>query len=161
MPPSASVAASARSPPIIGPSAKDACRSGPGLFCSAIRIASSCPQCYEAGLISGTGDDMLMVGADQVLPRWLGRRPDGLDVQALSWRDDTTTGVQMMSDDAINDLVMDAHAKGYQLACHAIGDAAIEQLITAYENALAAIPIRTGGIGSSIAASRRQRSMSA
>jgi predicted amidohydrolase YtcJ len=35
---------------------------------------------------------------------------------------------------------MDAHVKGYQLACHAIGDAAIEQLITAYEKALAAHP---------------------
>jgi predicted amidohydrolase YtcJ len=37
-------------------------------------------------------------------------------------------------------MVLDAHKKGYQLACHAIGDAAIEQLITAYEKALAAYP---------------------
>jgi predicted amidohydrolase YtcJ len=46
----------------------------------------------------------------------------------------------MMPDEELNDLVMDAHVKGYQLACHAIGDAAIEQLITAYERALAAKP---------------------
>ena len=46
----------------------------------------------------------------------------------------------MLGDNELTDLVMDYHGKGYQLACHAIGDAAIGQLITAYEQALAAMP---------------------
>ncbi|WP_239511872.1 amidohydrolase family protein, partial [Klebsiella pneumoniae] len=54
--------------------------------------------------------------------------------------DDNNTGIQMLPDAELQDLVMDTHNKGYQLACHAIGDQAIEQLITAYEKALAATP---------------------
>ncbi len=46
----------------------------------------------------------------------------------------------MLEDAELRAQVMDAHVKGYQLACHAIGDAAIEQLITAYEKALKAHP---------------------
>lgn len=97
------------------------------------------PQCYEAGLVSGTGDDMLMIGGIKYfLDGSAGGRTAWMSKPYLG--DDNTTGVQMMPDDQLNDLVMDAHAKGYQLICHAIGDAAIEQLITAYERALSAMP---------------------
>jgi predicted amidohydrolase YtcJ len=97
------------------------------------------PQCHEAGLISGTGDDMLMVGGIKYfLDGSAGGRTAWMSEPYLG--EDGTTGVQMMSDKELNDLVMDAHAKGYQLICHAIGDAAIEQLITAYERALSAMP---------------------
>lgn len=97
------------------------------------------PQCYDAGLISGTGDDMLMVGAVKFfLDGSAGGRTAWMSEPYLG--DDRTTGVQMMPDEQIDALVMDAHAKGYQLACHAIGDAAIEQLVVAYEKALAAHP---------------------
>ncbi len=97
------------------------------------------PKCYEAGLISGTGDDMLMIGGVKYfLDGSAGGRTAWMSEPYLG--DDGTTGVQMMSDDELNELVMDAHAKGYQLICHAIGDAAIEQLISAYERALAAMP---------------------
>jgi len=97
------------------------------------------PQCYEAGLISGTGDDMLMVGGIKYfLDGSAGGRTAWMKEPYLG--EDQTIGVQMMPDDQLNDLVMDAHVKGYQLICHAIGDAAIEQLITAYERALSAMP---------------------
>jgi predicted amidohydrolase YtcJ len=97
------------------------------------------PQCYEAGLISGTGDDMLMIGAVKYfLDGSAGGRTAWMSKPYLG--EDQSTGIKILTDDELNELVMDAHAKGYQLACHAIGDAAIEQLITAYERALAAIP---------------------
>ncbi|MEZ0168151.1 amidohydrolase [Microvirga sp. TS319] len=97
------------------------------------------PQCYEAGLVSGTGDDMLMIGGIKYfLDGSAGGRTAWMSKPYLG--DDDTTGVQMMPDDVLNDLVMDAHAKGYQLICHAIGDAAIEQLISAYERALSVMP---------------------
>lgn len=97
------------------------------------------PKCYEAGLVSGTGDDMLMLGGVKFfLDGSAGGRTAWMTRPYLG--DDQTTGVQMLSDEELNALVMDAHAKGYQLICHAIGDAAIEQLITAYERALATHP---------------------
>ncbi|PZR92768.1 MAG: amidohydrolase [Stutzerimonas stutzeri] len=97
------------------------------------------PQCHNAGLISGTGDEMLMIGAVKIfLDGSAGGRTAWMSEPYLG--DDKTTGVQMLSDEQLERQVLDAHAKGYQLACHAIGDAAIEQLITAYEKALAAHP---------------------
>jgi predicted amidohydrolase YtcJ len=97
------------------------------------------PQCHAAGLISGTGDAMLMVGAVKIfLDGSAGGRTAWMSQPYLG--EDRTTGVQMLSNEDLERQVLDAHAKGYQLACHAIGDAAIEQLITAYEKALAAHP---------------------
>jgi len=97
------------------------------------------PQCYEAGLVSGVGDDMLKVGAVKIfLDGSAGGRTAWMSRPYLG--DDDNTGVQILTDEHLEELVMDAHAKGYQLACHAIGDAAIGQLITAYEKALAAVP---------------------
>ncbi len=97
------------------------------------------PQCYEAGLISGTGDDMLMIGAVKLfLDGSAGGRTAWMTSPYLG--DDRTTGVWMWEDAELNRMVLDAHIKGYQLACHAIGDAAIEQLITAYELALRTHP---------------------
>jgi hypothetical protein len=97
------------------------------------------PPCYEAGLISGTGDKLLTIGAVKLfLDGSAGGRTAWMSAPYLG--DERTTGVRMLEDEELNDLVMDLHAKGYQLACHAIGDAAIGQLITAYERALAALP---------------------
>lgn len=97
------------------------------------------PQCYDAGLISGTGDEMLMIGAVKLfLDGSAGGRTAWMTEPYLG--EDKTTGVWMWEDAELERMVLDAHKKGYQLACHAIGDAAIEQLITAYEKALAAFP---------------------
>lgn len=96
-------------------------------------------RCFEAGLVSGVGDDMLTVGAVKIFL-------DGSAGGRTAWMsepyvgDDNTTGVRILSDAQLEAWVLDAHEKGYQLACHAIGDAAIGQLITAYEKALAAHP---------------------
>ena len=97
------------------------------------------PQCFEAGLISGTGDDMLTIGAVKLfLDGSAGGRTAWMTKPYLGG--DDVTGVQMIPTQELEWMVMDLHEKGYQLACHAIGDAAIEQLITAYEKALAAHP---------------------
>ena len=97
------------------------------------------PQCYDAGLISGTGDEMLMIGAVKLfLDGSAGGRTAWMTEPYLG--EDQTKGVWMWEDAELERMVLDAHKKGYQLVCHAIGDAAIEQLITAYEKALAAYP---------------------
>lgn len=96
-------------------------------------------KCFEAGLVSGTGDAMLMIGAVKLFL-------DGSAGGQTAWMsrpylgDNQTCGVQMLADGELERLVLDLHLKGYRLACHAIGDAAIGQLITAYEKALAIAP---------------------
>lgn len=96
-------------------------------------------RCHAEGLVSGAGDARLRVGAVKIFL-------DGSAGGRTAWMfepylgDDGTTGVQILSDEALQELVDDYHRKGYQLACHAIGDAAIGQLITAYEKALEAEP---------------------
>lgn len=97
------------------------------------------PDCYDAGLTSGTGDEMLMIGGVKLfLDGSAGGRTAWMTEPYLG--EDKTTGVWMWEDAELERMVLDAHKKGYQLVCHAIGDAAIEQLITAYEKALAAYP---------------------
>ncbi|MBN9030310.1 MAG: amidohydrolase [Rhizobiales bacterium] len=95
--------------------------------------------CWRAGLISGVGDDMLRVGGVKIFldgsaggrTAWMTRPYEG---------EPDNIGVQMLPDETVESIVRDCHDRGYQMACHAIGDGAIEQLITAYEKALAANP---------------------
>jgi predicted amidohydrolase YtcJ len=53
---------------------------------------------------------------------------------------DAERGVLFHSDAEIEQFVADAHARGLQVTVHAQGDAAIEQMLRAYEQALAAHP---------------------
>lgn len=96
-------------------------------------------QCHDMGLVSGTGDDMLMVGGVKIFL-------DGSAGGKTAWMskpylgEEQTTGVAILRDNELQALVDRYHKQGYQLACHAIGDAAIGQLISAYERALASHP---------------------
>jgi len=95
--------------------------------------------CWRAGLISGAGDDMLRVGGVKIFL-------DGSAGGRTAWMSEPyegepdNTGVKMLPDDQVEAIVRDCHDRGYQMVCHAIGDGAIEQLVTAYEKALAAAP---------------------
>jgi predicted amidohydrolase YtcJ len=90
---------------------------------------------WRAGLLSGSGDDMLRVGGVKVFL-------DGSAGGRTAWMtkpyegEPDNIGVQMLPDDVVYAAVKDYHDRGYQMVCHAIGDGAIEQLITAYEKAL-------------------------
>jgi len=98
-------------------------------------------ECYRAGLVSGVGDEMLTIGAVKVFL-------DGSAGGCTAWMSEPyieednagNTGVKILTDEVLQARVLDLHEKGYQLACHAIGDAAIGQLIDAYEKALAQHP---------------------
>ena len=100
-------------------------------------------ECHAAGLVSGVGDDWLRVGAVKIfLDGSAGGRTAWMSAPYLPGPDQRNddTGVQILPDEELERLVREYHGKGYQLACHAIGDAAIGQLITAYEKALEAMP---------------------
>ncbi len=89
-------------------------------------------ECHAAGLVSGVGCDRLRVGAVKIFL-------DGSAGGRTAWMrepypgEDATTGVQILETEVLERMVREYHDMGYRLACHAIGDAAIEQLIGAYE----------------------------
>jgi hypothetical protein len=94
-------------------------------------------RCYEAGLVTGSGDDDLMVGPVKIFT-------DGAaGGRTAAMRQPYVGGGHglLTLDDAVLDrFVRDYHERGYQMAIHAIGDAAIEQVLNAYEKALTATP---------------------
>lgn len=52
----------------------------------------------------------------------------------------STKGTLIYSDEELNKMVLKAHKAGLQLALHAVGEAAIEQVLNAYEKALEVYP---------------------
>ena len=96
-------------------------------------------RCFDEGVITGAGCDMLRVGPVKIFTDGsAGGRTAAMSEPYLG--EPRTTGLMMLRDDEINDFVADYHAKGYQLAVHAIGDRAIEQTLNAFEATLAARP---------------------
>ncbi len=89
-------------------------------------------ECHAAGLVSGVGCDMLRVGAVKIfLDGSAGGRTAWMTEPYLG--EDKTTGVQIVETPVLEKMIADYHAMGYRMACHAIGDGAIGQLIGAYE----------------------------
>ena len=96
-------------------------------------------RCHAEGLVTGHGDDRLMVGPVKIFTDGsAGGRTAAMSLPYLG--EPPTTGLMLLSDAEMDALTLDYHAKGYQLAVHAIGDHAIEQTLRAMEKALAAYP---------------------
>ena len=96
-------------------------------------------QCHAEGLITGAGDDMLRVGPVKIFTDGsAGGRTAAMSLPYLG--EPPTNGLMLLTDAEMDALTLDYHAKGYQLAVHAIGDAAIEQTLRAMEKALEAHP---------------------
>lgn len=96
-------------------------------------------QAFAAGLVSGAGDDMLMTGCVKIFTDGsAGGRTAAMSEPYLG--DPDNRGILCLSDAGLDAHVLDYHQKGYQLAIHAIGDAAIEQVLRAYEKAFELLP---------------------
>jgi len=93
----------------------------------------------EEGLRSGVGDDMLMVGCVKIFTDGsAGGRTAAMTEDYLG--EPPTKGLFMLDDEEMDAYTRSYHDMGYQLAVHAIGDAAIEQTLDAMEKALNANP---------------------
>ncbi|GGE07311.1 hypothetical protein SAMN05421774_102615 [Gemmobacter megaterium] len=94
---------------------------------------------YQKGLVTGVGDDIFRIGPVKYFT-------DGSAGAGTAWmskayeNDPTNFGVQCLTQEQTDALTMIAHERGYQLAPHAIGDAAIDMVLNAYEKAYAASP---------------------
>ncbi|SEE16854.1 hypothetical protein SAMN04488561_0596 [Jiangella alba] len=96
----------------------------------------------DLGLRTGLGDDRLSIGA---LKLWLDggmmARTAALTSPYLtSDGSDGGSGQLAFGDDELAALILDAHRAGWQLAIHAIGDAAVDQAIAVVTAAQAAHP---------------------
>jgi len=105
------------------------------------KTRSILPEAMAAGLVTGVGDDMLRIGGVKIFTDGsTGGRTAAMSRPYLGGRPDDL-GLLCIPDDAeLRAMVLDAHRAGYQLAIHAIGDRAIEQVLGALEAALLDTP---------------------
>jgi len=93
----------------------------------------------ESGSVTGTGSRMFRIGPLKMIGDGsLGSRTARLSVPYAD--DPGTRGLLLYSDEELNRIVSYAHSHGMQIAVHAIGDACLDQVLDAYESALAACP---------------------
>ncbi len=91
------------------------------------------------GLLSGFGNDTLKISFVKILADGsLGGRTAAL-VEPYSDKPDTK-GMMLYTQRRLNSLISKVHRAGLQLAVHAIGDRAIENVLKAYEKALREYP---------------------
>jgi predicted amidohydrolase YtcJ len=96
-------------------------------------------ECIGDGVRTGVGDERLKVGPAKIFTDgsaggktaamrepYLGETPD--------------RGIFLYTDEELDELVIRYHEAGFQIATHAIGDAAIDQALAAYERALDKTP---------------------
>ncbi len=105
------------------------------------KTRSILPEAKAAGLVTGVGDDRLRIGGVKIFTDGsTGGRTAAMSRPYLGGGPDDL-GILCIPDDAeLRGMVLDAHRAGYQMAIHAIGDRAIEQVLQALETALDAVP---------------------
>jgi predicted amidohydrolase YtcJ len=90
---------------------------------------------YAEGLVTGAGDDRLSVGPVKIFTDGsAGARTAAMSTPYLG--EPANQGLLCLAPQELSALVRDYHARGYQLAIHAIGDCAIDQVLDAYGLAL-------------------------
>lgn len=99
------------------------------------------PHLAAVGFRTGFGNDRLRCGPIKLfIDGSLIGRTAAVTQPFLHDPDPGNLGLTMMGEDVFRHYVMDAHAAGWQIAVHAIGDRGIEMVLDAYERAIAAHP---------------------
>jgi predicted amidohydrolase YtcJ len=89
----------------------------------------------DLGLMTGDGDEWLRVGPMKLFTDGsAGGKTAAMFSPYLN--EPENLGIMIYEDRQLFDYVKDYHDRGYQVAAHAIGDRAIEQILTAYELAI-------------------------
>ncbi|MDQ4099772.1 MAG: amidohydrolase [Chloroflexota bacterium] len=104
-----------------------------------MRINDTYEELAALGVMSGLGDDWLRIGnAKLFLDGSIGGRTARMRTPYQG--EDGNYGLWMEEPEVITRKVIEAHKAGFQVGCHAIGDAAISLLLDAYEQAQQAAP---------------------
>jgi len=99
------------------------------------------PHIVALGIDQGLGSNRLRVGPIKMfIDGSLIGRTAGVTQPFLHDLNPDNLGLMMMPQEQFEDYVMQAHAAGYQIAVHAIGDRGIDWVLDAYEKALTAHP---------------------
>ncbi|WP_457578213.1 amidohydrolase [Ensifer adhaerens] len=94
-------------------------------------------ECHRLGLVTGAGDEFLKIGPAKLFADGsIGGLTAAMSQPYLN--DGVNRGLFIYSDQDMNEMVADYMTRGYQVATHAIGDAAIEQVLSAYEKGISA-----------------------
>lgn len=89
----------------------------------------------DLGLMTGDGDEWLRVGPMKLFTDGsAGGKTAAMFNPYIG--EPENLGIMIYEDQQLFDYVKDYHDRGYQVATHAIGDRAIEQILTAYELAI-------------------------
>lgn len=95
----------------------------------------------EAGMMTGTGDEMFRHGPVKIFTDGSAGGKTAAMTRPYLGGDPDDKGLLCIPDqEELTGMVVAAHRAGYQMAIHAIGDAAIEQVLNAYEAAFADTP---------------------
>ena len=98
------------------------------------------PSLRDAGVKTGFGSEMLKVGGIKMTS-------DGAIAARTAWLSqpyigsDHDCGIQAMSQEELDDQVIQMHNAGFQVAVHATGDSAISMVLNSYEKALELNPL--------------------
>lgn len=91
------------------------------------------------GIQTGFGNEWFRIGPAKVFQDGSGGGRTA--AMTLDYRNDPgNRGITIYTQDELNERFTRAHAAGFQMAAHAIGDRAISMILTAYETALTANP---------------------
>ncbi|MFN3936624.1 MAG: amidohydrolase [Gemmobacter sp.] len=105
------------------------------------KVRSILPQAMAEGLVTGQGDDMFRIGPVKIFTDGSAGGRTAAMTWAYSGGDPDDKGILCIPDQAeLDAMVLEAHRAGFQMAVHAIGDAAIDQVLNAYAAALADSP---------------------
>ncbi|MEQ8815088.1 MAG: amidohydrolase [Thalassobaculum sp.] len=100
----------------------------------------------DMDLMTGDGDEWMRVGCMKLFAD--GSAGGKTAAMSQPYADDSENrGIFICGDEEIHGMIADYHARGFQVATHAIGDAAIEQVLSGYEKAM----------GNSVDTQRRHR----
>jgi predicted amidohydrolase YtcJ len=99
------------------------------------------PHLLGLGIKQGFGDHHLRIGPVKLFADGsLIGRTAAVSRPFLADPRPDNCGITIWSQEELDELVWQAHAAGFQVATHAIGDRAIEMVLDAYERALARLP---------------------
>ncbi|NQW10982.1 MAG: amidohydrolase [Alphaproteobacteria bacterium] len=89
----------------------------------------------DMDIMTGDGDDWLRVGPMKLFADGSAGGKTAAMVEPYTG-DAENTGIFIYGDEELHGYIADYHALGFQVATHAIGDAAIEQVLSGYEKAM-------------------------
>ena len=99
------------------------------------------PSLRDAGVKTGFGSEMLKVGGIKMTSDGaIAARTAWLSEPYIGSEDDC--GIQAMSQEELDDQVIQMHNAGFQVAVHANGDSAISMVLNSYEKALELNPLK-------------------